>query len=217
MMRPSLPRRWVLLAASCAVSLPGCSVLPDPPGARIYRLSPLVDDPVDGVSLRKRLVIDMPTVSESLDTDRIALTRGRTGLDYYAGSIWTDRVPVLLQGLLVEAFENDGHIAEVGRDAGVLTPDYLLETEIRDFDARYTGADEHPPTAVVAPVLSLIRMPDRQMIGQTLITDTSSASRNDLDVIVEAFDSAVGKALIRSVAWTLREMGEAAEHIKTGP
>jgi ABC-type uncharacterized transport system auxiliary subunit len=55
------------------------------------------------------------------------------------------------------------------------------------------------------------------MIGQTLITDTSSASRNDLDVIVEAFDSAVGKALIRSVAWTLREMGEAAEHIKTGP
>jgi cholesterol transport system auxiliary component len=177
----------------------------------------LVDDPVDGVSLRKRLVIDMPTVSESLDTDRIALTRGRTGLDYYAGSIWTDRVPVLLQGLLVEAFENDGHIAEVGRDAGVLTPDYLLETEIRDFDARYTGADEHPPTAVVALLLSLIRMPDRQMIGQTLITDTSSASRNDLDVIVEAFDSAVGKALIRSVAWTLREMGEAAEHIKTGP
>jgi ABC-type uncharacterized transport system auxiliary subunit len=60
-------------------------------------------------------------------------------------------------------------------------------------------------------------MPDRQMIGQTLITDMSSASRKDLDGIVEAFDVAVGKVLIRSVAWTLREMGEAAEHIKPGP
>ncbi len=215
MTRPSLSRRRVLLAASCAVSLPGCSVLPDPPGARIYRISPSIDDPVNSVTLHKRLVIDLPTTSESLDTDRIALIRGRTKLDYFADSIWTDRVPVLLQGLLVEAFENDGHIAEVGRDVGVLTPDYLLETEIRDFDARYGGAEERPPSAVVGMVISLVRMPDRQMIGQTLITEMSAASHNDLDVVVEAFDVAVGNALIRSVAWTLREMGEAAEHIKT--
>ena len=217
MMHPSLSRRWVLIAAPCAATLPGCSVLPTPPGARIYRLSPSGDDPPNGVSLHKRLVVDLPTTSESLNTDRIALTRGRTALDYYADSIWTDRVPILLQGLLVEAFENDGHIAQVGRDAGVLTPDYLLETEIRDFDARYAGADDRPPAAVVALVLSLVRMPDREMIGQTVIMEMSSASRNDVDEIVEAFDVAVGKVLTRSIAWTLREMGEAAQHVRSRP
>jgi cholesterol transport system auxiliary component len=207
MTRPLLSRRRVLLTASCVVSLAGCSVLPDPPAAQIYRLSSLSDDPPNGPSLHKRLVIDVPSASESLDTDRIALTRNRTRFDYYADSIWTDRVPVLLQGRLIEAFENDGHIAEVGRDASALTPDYLLETEIRDFEARYGGPDGQPPAVAVALVLSLVRMPDRQMAGQTLITATASAARNDLDSIVEAFDVAVGKAMTGSVAWTLRTMG----------
>lgn len=207
MTRPLLSRRRVLLTASCMASLAGCSVFPDPPAAQIYRLSSLSDDPPKGPLLHKRLIIDVSSASESLDTDRIALTRNRTRFDYYADSIWTDRVPVLLQGLLIEAFENDGHIAEIGRDASALTPDYLLETEIRDFEARYTGSDDHPPAVVVALVLSLVRMPDRQMAGQTLITTTASAARNDLDSIVEAFDVAVGKAMTGSVAWTLRTMG----------
>ena len=96
------------------------------PCAQIYRLSPTVDDPPAGPVLRKRLVVDIPTASESLDTDRIALIRDRTRFDYYANSLWTDRVPLLVQGLLMEAFENDGSIAEVARDASNMTPDYVL-------------------------------------------------------------------------------------------
>ena len=123
MTRPSLSRRRVLVAASCVAPLAGCSVLPDPPAAQIYRLSPLADDPPNGrIAAQAAGRSTCPTASESLDTDRIALTRGRTRFDYYADSIWTDRVPVLLQGLLVEAFENDGHIAEVGRDAQRIDP-----------------------------------------------------------------------------------------------
>src|SRR5271166_802318 len=131
------PRRRLVVAASCVVALTGCSVLPAPPAAQIYRLSPPFDDPPNQRVLHKRLVVDIPTASESLDTDRIALTRNRTRFDYYADSLWTDRAPVLLQGLLVEAFENDGTIAEIGRNARALTPDYVLQTEIRDFQASY--------------------------------------------------------------------------------
>ena len=82
--------------------------------------------PRAGRILHRRLVVDIPTASESLDTDRIALIRDRTRFDYYANSLWTDRVPLLVQALLVEAFENDGSIAQVARDAQTLTPDYLL-------------------------------------------------------------------------------------------
>jgi cholesterol transport system auxiliary component len=201
-----LSRRRLLVAVSCVVPAAGCSVLPAPPEAQIYRLSPLIDDPPNQRALHKRLVVDIPTASESLDTDRIALTRNRTRFDYYADSLWTDRVPVLLQGLLVDAFENDGTIAEVGRNAHILTPNYVLQTEIRDFQASYAAPGDDSPAAFVTLTLSLVRMPDRQMVGQTVITESSPASRNSLDNIVEAFDVAVGKILVRSVAWTTRMM-----------
>ena len=125
-MTPPLPRRRMLIAASCTVSFAGCSVLPSPSVPQVYRLTPVADDPPRRPILHRRLVVDIPIASESLDTDRIALIRDRTRFDYYANSLWTDRVPLLVQTLLVEAFENDGSIAQVGRDAQTLTPDYLL-------------------------------------------------------------------------------------------
>ena len=142
-------RRHILVAAFCIVPLAGCSVLRDPPAAQIYRISPMADYPKDGQIIHKRLVVDIPTAPQSLDTDRIALIRDRTRFDYYADSVWTDRVPMLLEALLVEAFENEGSIPAVGRGAETLTPDYLLKTEIREFEARY-DQDNQPPSAVVS-------------------------------------------------------------------
>ena len=205
-MSPLLARRRLLVVASCMAPLSGCSVLPKPPTAQIYRLSPPADDPPSQPAVHRRLVVDTPTASESLDTDRIALTRNRTRFDYYADSLWTDRVPLLLQGLLVETFENDRTVAEVGRNAHDLTPDYVLQTEIRDFQASYAAPGDDRPAVVVTLALSLVRMPDRRMVGQTVITEASPASHNSLDSVVEAFDVAVGKILARSVAWTTRTM-----------
>ena len=204
-MRLVLSRRRLFATAWCGVPLAGCSVLPAPPAAQLYRLSPSIDDPPNDRVLHKRLVVDIPVASESLDTDRIALTRNRTRFDYYAESLWTDRVPLLLQGLLVEALENDGTVAEVGRNARTLTPDFVLETEIRDFQASYAVPDE-PPAVIVTLALGLVKMPDRRMVGQMALTESLSASHNSLDSVVEAFDIAVGKILGRSVAWATRTM-----------
>jgi cholesterol transport system auxiliary component len=207
-MSPLLSRRRILLAAPYVVPLvAGCHVLPDPPPAQIYRLSPLTNDRPKGRQLHKRLVVDIPTASESLDTDRIALIRDRTRFDYYANSLWTDRVPVLLQALLVQVFENDGRIAAVARDASALTPDYVLETEIRDFQARYAGRGEQSPAVVVALAFSLVRMPDHRMVEQTVISESAPASSNSLDGVVETFDIVVGRVLMRSIAWTERAIG----------
>jgi cholesterol transport system auxiliary component len=199
-----LSRRRLLAAASCVVPLAGCSVLPASHAAQIYRLSPSVSDPPNQPVLHQRLVVDIPTASESLDTDRIALIRNRTRFDYYADSLWTDRVPLLLQGLLVEAFQNDGTTALV--NASTLTPDYVLATEIRDFQASYEAAGQDQPAAVVTLALALVKMPDRRMVGQTVMTESSPAARNSLDSVVEAFDVAVGKILASSVAWTMHLM-----------
>ena len=209
-MTPPLPRRRVLIAASCAVPFAGCSVLPSPSVPQVYRLTPVAEDPPRRRILHRRLVVDIPIASESLDTDRIALIRDRTKFDYYANSLWTDRVPLLMQTLLVEAFENDGSIAQVARDAQTLTPDYLLATEIRRFEAVYAGSAEQLPMAVAALDLSLVKMPDHRMLGRTLITESAPASLNSVDSIVEAFDVAVGKILLRCVAWTTSTISRAS-------
>jgi cholesterol transport system auxiliary component len=206
-------RRQVFMVASYAVPVVGCSVFPSPPTPQIYRLSPEgleAGDPQHRHILRRQLVIDMPSASESLDTDRIALIRGRTKFDYYATSLWTDRVPVLVQMLLVEAFENDGSIAQIGRNAQDLTPDYLLDPEIRRFEAVYGGMGDQPPTAFIAFALSLIKMPDHRMLARTLLVERSSASSNSVESVVEAFDVALGKILPQCVAWTTSVMRRGA-------
>ena len=198
-------RRQVLIVVSCAVPVVGCSVFPSTPTPQIYRLSPEgpeAGDPQHRRILRRQLVIDIPSASESLDTDRIALIRGRTKFDYYANSLWTDRVPVLVQTLLVEAFENDGSITQVGRNTQDLAPEYLLETEVRRFEAVYSGAGDQPPTAVIALALSTVKMPGHRMPARTLLMERSSASSNSVESVVEAFDVALGQILPQCVAWT---------------
>jgi cholesterol transport system auxiliary component len=209
-MIPGPPRRRALIVAAWAAPFASCNVLSSAPAPQIYRLSPLADEPPPRRVLRKRLVIDIPTASESLDTDRIALIRDRTRFDYYANSLWTDRVPVLVQTLLVEAFESDGGFAEVGRDAQALTPEYLLKTEVRRFEAVYVSAADKTPAVVAAIDLGLVKMPDHRMLGHTLVTSSSTASRNTLDSIVEAFDVTLGKILAECVDWTRSVMSRSA-------
>lgn len=202
-------RRQVLLAASCAVPFVGCSVFPDPPTPQIYRLnapSPMASDLPHRRILRRQLVIDLPTASESLDSDRIALIRGRTKFDYYANSLWTDRVPVLIQTLLVEAFEGDGGITQVGRGAQDLTPDYVLATDVRKFEASYGQGADQPPTVVISLSLGLIKMPDHRMLARTLVAEQSPASSNSVESVVEAFDVTIGRILPECVTWTIGVM-----------
>jgi cholesterol transport system auxiliary component len=186
--------------------LGGCSLLVGQPAPQLYRLTPLAVPTARGPSPHTQLVVDTPVAPQSLDTDRIALTRSPTRLDYYADAAWTDRAPVLLQGLLVEAFENTGRLAAVGRDAGTLTPDYLLETELRDFEARYAGPHDRMPIVVLRLVSKLVRVPARQLTASLLVTEQEPAAGSRLDSVVEAFDAATGRAIARVVDWSLRIM-----------
>jgi cholesterol transport system auxiliary component len=206
MTAPVPSRRRMLSLAACVMPLTGCSLLFAQPASRLYRLAPQTEGVPNLRPVHQQLVIVLPVSPQSLDTDRIALTRNRTTLDYFADASWTDRTPVLLQGLLIRAFEDSGRIIAVGRDSTGLTPDYLLETELREFEARYGEAGSQPPTVTVSLVAKLVKMPDRHIIDSIRVGEQASAARNDLASIVVAFDTAVGKVLTQVVVWTLQIM-----------
>ncbi|HEY6432518.1 MAG TPA: ABC-type transport auxiliary lipoprotein family protein [Acetobacteraceae bacterium] len=178
-----------------------------PPSApQLYTLTPRIGNTRSGPLVHDQLVVVVPVAPESLDTERIALTRDGILLDYFAGSAWTDRAPAMLQGLLVDALQNSGRIVAVGRGSSDISPDYLLETELRDFEARYTGPDEQPPTIVVRVVGQLIKASDRKVIASVLATAQVRAAHNDLGSVVGAFDTAVGDVLTQIVNTTLQDM-----------
>jgi cholesterol transport system auxiliary component len=205
-MNTLLIARRRLIAASCVMSLVGCSVIGNAP-PKMYRLSPTDVDPPAGPRVRhSSLVIDTPSAPENLDSDRIALTRGATHFAYFADATWTDQVPALLRTLLVEAFEATGRIADVWTDSDGMSDGYMLETQIRAFTARYDEAAASPPVVDVSLDLRLVRLPGQRTVGRTLIAEQSTAARNELSSVVPAFDAATAKALSRAVTWTLQVM-----------
>ncbi len=205
-MNNRLITRRRMMVSSCLMSLAGCSLVSNPP-AQMFRLSPTTDlDPAGPRVGRGSLAIDTPTAPENLDSDRIALTRGATRFTYFADVTWTDRVPALLQTLLVEAFEDTGRIADVWTDPEGMSSGYLLQTQIRAFTARYDAAAASPPVVDVSLDMRLVRLPGHRTVGRTLIGGQSRAAQNEVSSVVRAFDLATAEALTRTVTWTLQVM-----------
>lgn len=199
----SFTRRHFLTLTGSTALLGGCSVF-SAPEPQLYMLPSKHTYDGDLPTVHWQLIVAVPVAPQSLDTARIALSHSPTKLDYFADSAWTDRAPLMIQGLLIESFENTGKIVAVGRQDSDLRADYVLQTELRDFEARYYSGTEQPPEIYVRFGAKLVKMPDREIIGDTNIVQKVTAARNDLGSIIDAFDDALGSAMKHMVEWTLR-------------
>lgn len=195
-------RHVVLLAGAGLIS--GCSsiqLLPPPMQPQLYVLRPQVVPPM-GVPVRWRLSVGAPDAPASLDTARIALSRSPNTMDYFANAAWNDRVPLLMQRLLIQTFDTSNRIIAVDRDTAGLETDYLLETEVRDFVARY-ATPEGAPEIVVSIQAKLARMPERNIVATLNATQLAQSGGNNLDSIVSAFNQAAAAVVTQIAAWTL--------------
>ena len=196
----------------CAVQLPGSG---EP--SQLYVLTPKSTFPEDLVTVDWQLLIETPIAPAGLDTARIAVAYSPIELDYFARSNWTDRAPQMVQRLLIESFENSGHIVAVGRDAIGLRSDYVLKTELREFQAEYSASQaggasaESGIRAGAAPKIrvrinvKLVRMPQRTIVASENFENIVEATPNTMRGIVTAFDEALGRTIKHVVVWTLTE------------
>ncbi len=196
------PGRALVVAAclalgACAAALELAS--PDPP--RLYELTPksTFDDLPD---VDARLSVEVPTATAGLNTARIALRPTPTTLEYYAHASWIDVVPVMVQNLLIESFDNTGKIDVLGRGVVGVRADYALLAQIREFQAEYDGTG--PPKIRVRLQGRLVRLPRRVSLGSTSEEFVVQAEDTSMPAIVRAFDQAFGKAARRLVEWTIR-------------
>jgi cholesterol transport system auxiliary component len=202
----------LLAVLALPLLLAGCGGLKDivgpPPPLQLYMLRPAAAPPVAGAPVRWQLVVAVPDAPASLDGNRIALNPTPATMDYFANASWPDRVPLLVQGLLVEALDNT-HRISAARDTAGLAPDYVLQSDIRDFQAHYAqalvaGAVSAPPEIVVEIEAKLVASPDQRIIGSLDAVQRVTAQANTTDSIVAAFNQALGAALAQIVDWTLK-------------
>ncbi len=202
MTRIVLDRRFVLAGGS-ALALAGCSdLLGPPPALQLYMLKPGAGPSTAGPVVNWQLAVGLPIAAEHLDSARIAITRGDTTADFYADSAWTDHLPILVQSALVEAFENSGRIQAVSADGEGFHADYILQTELRDFQARYDTPDG-PPTAVVRIQAKLAPTLGRQIVQSLPAVHEAKAAENSVPAAVRALDEALGNVLAQIVNWAL--------------
>ena len=185
------------LATACDLTVPGQG-----PPPVLYRLTPKSTFSEDLPRVDWQLILEVPVADAGLNTTRVALLRTPTQLEYYARSSWTDRAPLMVQTLMIESFENSGRIVAVGRESVGLRADFILKTELREFQAEYHGAEN--PNVRVGINVKVVEMPRRTIVASRSFEAEVEAEADAMTEIITAFDEALGKVLKHLVEWTLR-------------
>jgi len=212
--RRGLAGRWLALVAllgllsACLLELPGTGTPP-----RMYVLTPksTFSDTLPRVDWQ--LLVELPQAQAGINTARIALRDSPIELRYFELSNWTDLAPRMIQTLIVESFENSDRIVAVGREAIGLRADYVLKTELREFQAEFSqrlpqkaevGIGKIPPPTIRVRInAKLIKMPRRSIVASKNFEYLIDAKENSMEEIIGAFDASLGKSMRRLVEWTL--------------
>jgi len=194
--------RWVVCAA-LAVVLAGCELIKaaEEP-TDLYTITPKSTFDPGMPDVFWQLAVEVPVAAANLNTGRIAIAMSPTSSDYYSKAAWTDRAPLMIQTRIVDSFENSRKIVAVARESIGLRANYVLQPDLRNFEAMYFYGGT--PIVHVRVVAKLVRMPDRQIIGVATFERCVRARADKVPKVVEAFDQALGSVMKRLVAWTLK-------------
>jgi len=191
------------VCAAAAAALAGCQLYEaatEP--TDLYTVTPKSTFDPSLPAVYWQLAVEAPAAAASLNTGRMALAMTPTSIDYYAKVAWTDRAPLMVQTRMVDSFENTRKIVAVSRESIELRANYVLQPDLRNFEALYYYG--MPPIVKVRIIAKLVRMPERQIIGVASFERCVRARADKVPKVVEAFDQALGSVLKQLVSWTLR-------------
>jgi cholesterol transport system auxiliary component len=183
----------VLLAAFAGTGCVGKALQSDHEIPTVVRLDVPVMQP-GGAALPGAIAVARPRAPSSLDTDRVAVRQPALGFDYYLGLRWSEAAPEMLQRLLVATLAADGRFAATYAAPARVPAEYLLDVELRRFEAEYADPDAAPTVRVEAQ-FTLVATAGRKRLASFTLEASEVAQQNRQAAVVAAFDRAVARML----------------------
>lgn len=182
----------IILAASAVLSACGGSLFDSElPSSKRYVMAtpPAATNATQSAASEIDLAIGRPDVAPGLDTERIAVVRGHE-LDYYRGALWRGTVLDTVQSYVVTTLQEQKLFRSVAPEQSRVGGEYLLDTEVRDFQAEYTGGAAIPIVRV-SLTGRIIRIRDRRLVETIAMSTTKQASQNTMASVATAFEAAM--------------------------
>ena len=157
--------------------------------------------------LKQQIVVIEPTATAAVDTDRIAVQPNALEVQYLPGSRWVDRAPLIVQKLLIESYENSNRVSAVGSSTIGLRADYLIATDIREFQAIAPPLEVGGPLVVEVTLnIKVVDAYEDRIIGSRSFIEKAPAATDEPSDVISAFDEALGDAMRDAVEWSVRLM-----------
>jgi len=203
------------LALLACLSLSGCLSLGGDAHVDVY--SPVVSISPDPAwpTASWPMLIARPSAGDALDSTRIAVRPQANQLQVYKDVVWSDPAPDLLQGELVQAFEDSGKLVSVGRQSSGIRGDFVLLIELRHFESIYDAKDGAPHVLVELHAKLVANPGNRVLATRTFRSDVAAANEK-IPAVLAAFDSALSQSLGDIVGWTLVTGQANAQNVPVG-
>lgn len=204
--------RRLALALALGLGLVGCSSLETLTSVarpvELFALTPKSTFDASLPRLRQQIVVTEPTAGAAVSSDQIAVQPSPLQVQYLPDARWVDRAPVFVQALLIESYENSGKVDAVGRSAVGLRADYLIVTELREFQARVRPdmPDNAPLEVQVRLNMKVVDGFEDRIIASRSFEEFMVADDDKAASIAKAFDEALGDVMRDGVEWSVRQM-----------
>lgn len=194
-------RPTAALRAACTLSLVGLMLAGCGAGASndTYDLASVRVAPPARAVAKRQLLVATPTALKMLDSDMIVVRVSGTEVQYLAKSQWGDKLPLMVQSKLVDAFDGTGKLGGVGKPGQGLAIDYQLISDIKTFEIQTTGGRH----ANVAISVKLLNDRNGTVIAQKLFSASVPTKGEDNQAMVNALSQAFGNVTAEIVNWTL--------------
>jgi cholesterol transport system auxiliary component len=168
-----------------------------------FDLTASVSEVATTASARNRqLLVADPSALKALDSEQILVRVSGAEIRYLSQSQWSDRLTRVVQSKLVEAFENTGRLAGVGKPGQGLAIDFQLITDVRSFEISAEGGDR----GVVEISAKLLNDRNGTVKAQRVFRAEVPSTGSDNAAYVAALDRAFARVTADIVTWTLQSI-----------
>lgn len=150
--------------------------------------------------LDRDVIIELPTTSGALATDRIMIRPNALQAQYLPDVRWSEPTPVMVQTLMLRAIEATGAVRYVGRKPLGVSGDFALVTEVVDFQAEL-NPDGETATVYAKWLVRIVREQDARIIATRTFAAQVPSSSTETMAVVDAFSAASDQVLVAFAEW----------------